>query len=80
MHKITRPDATTVASLHEVIAAVHSHSDKELTRATPPELLSIPQWEHPDNPDPYIIDPRGDPSLILADMITRDTYDKRSTR
>jgi hypothetical protein len=38
--------------------------------------LPIPPWELPDNPDNYTIGPRGDPSFILADLITRDTFDK----
>jgi hypothetical protein len=28
-----------------------------------------------DNPDNFTIEPRGNPSLTLADMITRDTFD-----
>jgi hypothetical protein len=75
LHKITRPDGTIVATPNDVIAAVHSHFDKELTRANPPEL-PIPPWEHPDNPDQFVIEPRGDSSLTLADIITRDTFDK----
>jgi hypothetical protein len=49
--------------------------DTELTRATPPEL-SIPPWEHPANPDRFVIEPRGDSTLTLTDMITRDTFNK----
>jgi hypothetical protein len=75
LHKITRPDTIMAASPHEVIAIVHSRFDKELTRATPPEL-PIPLWEHPDNPEPFVIESRGDPSLTLAGIITRDTFDK----
>jgi hypothetical protein len=52
----------------------HSHFDKELTRATPAGLPISP-WENPDNPDPFVIEPRGDRFLTLADMITRDTFD-----
>jgi hypothetical protein len=36
----------------------------------------VGKWENPDNPDPFIIELRGDPSLSLAGMITRYTYDK----
>jgi hypothetical protein len=55
--------------------AVHSHLDTELTRATPPEL-SIPPWEHPANPDRFVIESRGDSTLTLTDMITRETFNK----
>ena len=75
LHRITKPDKTTASSPSAVIDAVHSHFATELSRATPPEL-PVPPWEHPDNPDNYTIEPRGDPSLTLADMITRDTFDK----
>jgi hypothetical protein len=68
LHKITRPDKTTVISLIALLAVVHSHFATELTRATPPELPILP-WEHPDNPDQFFIEPRGDSILTLADMI-----------
>jgi hypothetical protein len=64
-----------VTSPTDVLAAVHSHFDAELSRATPP-VLPISSWELPDNPDNFTIKPRGDPSFTLADMITRDTFDK----
>jgi hypothetical protein len=38
--------------------------------------LPIPPWELPDNLDNYTIGPPGDPSLTLADVISRDTFDK----
>jgi hypothetical protein len=38
--------------------------------------MPIPPWELPDNPENFTIEPRGEPSLTLADMITRDTFDK----
>ena len=45
--------------------------------AAPPHAnYPPPPWELPDNPDTFTIEPRGDPSLTLADMITRDTFDK----
>jgi hypothetical protein len=66
---------TIATSPTAVLAAVHSHFDTELTRATPPEL-PIPPWELPANPDRFVIEPRGDSTLTLADMITRDTFDK----
>jgi hypothetical protein len=75
LHRITRPDKTIATSPIVVLAVVHSHFDIELTRATPPDL-PIPPWEHPDNPDRFVIEPRGDSTLTLADMITRDTFDK----
>ena len=78
LHRITKPDKTTVTSPSAVIEAVHSHFATELGRATPHEL-PIPPWELPDNPDNFTIEPRGDPSLTLADMITRDTFDKPLT-
>jgi hypothetical protein len=53
---------------------VHSHFDAELNRATPP-ILPRPPWELPGNPDNFTIEPRGDPSLTLTDMITLDTFD-----
>jgi hypothetical protein len=62
-HEITRPDSTTVDSPDDVVAVVHSHFDRKLTRATLSEL-AYPPWENPDNPDPFTIEPRGDPSLI----------------
>jgi hypothetical protein len=74
-HKVTRPDTTTVDSPHEVIAAVHSHFDEELSRATPPEL-PIPPWENPQNPEPFVLAPRGDPFITLTDMMARDTFDQ----
>ena len=75
LHRITKPDKTTATSPSAVIEAVHSHFATELGRATPHELPT-PPWELPDNPDNVTIDPRGDPSLTLAAMITRDTFDK----
>jgi hypothetical protein len=75
LHKVTRPDKTTVTSPTEVLAVVHSHLDAEVTRATPPQLL-VPPWEHPDNPDQFLIESREGSFLTLADMITRDTFDK----
>jgi hypothetical protein len=36
----------------------------------------MPPWEYPDNPDQFVIEPRGDSTLALADMMTRDTFDK----
>jgi hypothetical protein len=59
---------TTISSPPEVRAAVHSHFDNELTRATPPDLPIFP-WKQPDNLDSFVIEPRGDPSLTLADVI-----------
>jgi hypothetical protein len=78
LDKITRPDKAIVTSPTAVLAAVHSHFDTELTRATPTEL-PIPPWEHPDNPDHFFIETRGDSTLTLADMITRDTFDNTIT-
>jgi hypothetical protein len=75
LHRISKPDKTTATSPSAVLEAVHSHFTTELNRATPPDL-PVPPWEHPDNPDNYTIESRGDPSLTLADMITRDTFDK----
>jgi hypothetical protein len=74
LHKITRPDKTTATFPTTALPAVHSHIDTELTRTTPPDL-HIPPWETLDNPDQFVIEPRGDPSLTLADMMTRDTFD-----
>jgi hypothetical protein len=75
LHKITRLNKATVTSPTAVLADVHSHFDTELTRATP-LVLPIPPGEHPDNPDHFVIEPRGDSTLTLADMITRDTFDQ----
>jgi hypothetical protein len=75
LHRITKPDIINATSPSDVLEVVHSHFAAELRRATPPELSIIP-WELPDNPDNFTIEPRGDPSLTLADMITRDTFDK----
>jgi hypothetical protein len=75
LHRITNLDKTTATSPSAVLETVHSHFATELTRATPPEL-PVPPWEHPNNPDNYTIERRGEPSLTLADMITRDTFDK----
>jgi hypothetical protein len=75
LHKIARPDERTVTSPNAAIATIHSHFDNELTRATPPELPT-PPWEHPDNPNQFVIEPGGDSSIALADTITRDTFDK----
>jgi hypothetical protein len=73
LHKITKPDKTKVTSLSDVLKAVHSHFDAELSRATPP-VLPTPPWQLPDNHDNFTIEPRGNPSL--ADMTTRDAFDK----
>jgi hypothetical protein len=73
IHKITRPDKTIVTSPTEVLAAVHSHFDAELSRATP-LALPIPPWEHPNSPDRFVIEPRGDISFTLTDLITLDTF------
>jgi hypothetical protein len=75
LQRITKPDKTVATSPSAVLEAVHSHFATELSRATPHEL-PIPPWELPNNPDNFTIEPRGDPSLTLADMITRDTFDK----
>jgi hypothetical protein len=75
LYKITRPVSKVVDSPHEVTAAVHTHFDKELILATPPEL-PLPPWENPANPNIVEITPRGDPTANLAEMITRDTFDK----
>jgi hypothetical protein len=74
LQRITKPDENTATSPTAVLEAVHSHFATELSRATPHEL-PIPAWELPANPDNFTIEPRGDPSLTLADMITRDTLD-----
>jgi hypothetical protein len=29
----------------------------------------------PDNPDPFVITPRGDPTVTLAEMVTRKIFD-----
>jgi hypothetical protein len=75
--RITKHDKTTATSPSPfpVLEAVHSHFATELSRATPHEL-PIPPWELLDNPDNFTIEPRRDPSLTLADMITQDTFDK----
>jgi hypothetical protein len=75
LHRITKPDKTKATSPTDVLEALYSHFDAELSRATATVLL-VPPWELPDNPGNFTIEPRGDPSLTLADMITRDTFDK----
>jgi hypothetical protein len=75
LHRITKPDKTTATSPTAVLEAVHTYFTTELNRATPPDLPA-PPWEHPDNPDNFTIESRGDPSLTFSDMITRDTFDK----
>jgi hypothetical protein len=75
LHRITKSYKTTATTPSAVLKAVHSHFATELSRATPHDLPSAP-WELSDNPDNFTIEPRGDPSLTLADMMTRDTFDK----
>jgi hypothetical protein len=72
------PDKTDVTTSTAVLAAVHSHFDTELTRATPPKLPT-PPWEQPDNPDQFFIEPRGDSTLALTDLIIPYTFDKMIT-
>jgi hypothetical protein len=75
LHKITRPDKTTSTLPHRSPSGSPLHLDTELTRATPPEL-PLPPWEQPDNPNQFFIEPRGDSTLTLADIITRYAFDK----
>jgi hypothetical protein len=72
--KVARPDNRVVDSPAVVIDAVHSQFDKELSRATLTDLPLQP-WEHPDNGELVRHPPLGDPTLTLANVISREAFD-----
>jgi hypothetical protein len=75
LYKIKSLDSRVADSRQEIITAVYTHCGKELARATPPEL-PLPPWGDPANQDPFENTSRDDPTTNLADMMSRETFDK----